>query len=71
LLVPWRWWLPGGIPVTGTFVGFVWIALGGCLLDARWDLPFRSIPLSCCLWSGARFSSPSRELDLNVERLSV
>jgi O-antigen ligase len=30
-----------GIPASRRFVWLVWVALAGCLLQARWDFPFR------------------------------
>jgi O-antigen ligase len=34
-------WCPGGITTSRRFVWLVWLALAGCLLQARWDFPFR------------------------------
>jgi hypothetical protein len=36
-----RWFLPGGIAARAGFVSFLWVALGGCLLHARFDFPFQ------------------------------
>lgn len=41
LLVLARWFAPGGIPVNSPFVMLLWLALGGCLLHARWDFPLQ------------------------------
>lgn len=34
-------WSRGGIGASRRFIWLVWIALGGCLLQARWDFPFQ------------------------------
>ncbi|MBE0545472.1 MAG: O-antigen ligase family protein [Verrucomicrobia bacterium] len=36
-----RWFLPGGIHSGRRFVALIWIALTGCLVHARFDLPFQ------------------------------
>lgn len=36
-----RWFVPGGIRLGRRFVYLLWLALGGCLLHARWDFPFQ------------------------------
>jgi hypothetical protein len=36
-----RWWLPGGIHGGRRFVVLTWLALGGCMLHARFDFPFQ------------------------------
>jgi hypothetical protein len=36
-----RWAFGGGIPVSWRFVSFIWLAMAGCLVHARWDLPFQ------------------------------
>jgi hypothetical protein len=36
-----RCFRPGGIRVPWTFAAFIWIALGGCLLHARFDFPLQ------------------------------
>jgi O-antigen ligase len=34
-------WQKGGIPGSRRFVWLIWLALAGCLVQARWDFPFR------------------------------
>ena len=41
LLVLARWWLPGGIHGGRRFVVLLWLALAGCLIQARFDFPFQ------------------------------
>jgi O-antigen ligase len=41
LVVALRWWLPSGLRLHWTFVAFVWIAISGCLLHARFDFPLQ------------------------------
>ena len=36
-----RWWAPGGIPGGRRLTLFLWVALTGCLVHARFDYPFR------------------------------
>ncbi len=36
-----RWFLPGGLPGCGPFTMMVWLAMGGCLVHARFDFPFQ------------------------------
>ena len=36
-----RWFVPGGIRGSRRFVVLAWLALGGCLLQARFDFPFQ------------------------------
>lgn len=36
-----RWFLPGGIHGGRRFVVLVWLALAGCLIQARFDFPFQ------------------------------
>ena len=36
-----RWYVPGGIHGGRRFVTLAWLALGGCLLHARFDFPFQ------------------------------
>lgn len=36
-----RWFARGGIHAGRRFVVISWMALGGCLVHARWDLPFQ------------------------------
>ncbi len=36
-----RWFTPGGIHGGRRFVILLWLALGGCLVHARWDFPFQ------------------------------
>ncbi len=36
-----RWAFGGGILVSWRFVSFFWLAMAGCLVHARWDLPFQ------------------------------
>ena len=40
-LIAARWWLPGGLRLHWTFAAFVWIAIAGCLLHARFDFPLQ------------------------------
>ncbi|MEO8428493.1 MAG: O-antigen ligase family protein [Verrucomicrobiota bacterium] len=41
LLVFARWFAGGGIPMGWPFVAMMWLALGGCLIHARFDFPFQ------------------------------
>ncbi len=41
LTVLWRWFRPGGIHGGRRFVILAWLALGGCMLHARFDFPFQ------------------------------
>jgi O-antigen ligase len=41
LLVIARWFAGGGIRTGGRFVSLLWLALGGCLLHARYDFPLQ------------------------------
>ena len=63
LLVPGRWFLPGGIPMRGLFAGFIWVALVGSLVHARWDLPFQvySIVVLFVIWCSVLFSGSKVE----------
>jgi len=36
-----RWFVPGGIRGSRRFVVLAWLALGGCLAQARFDFPFQ------------------------------
>ncbi|HEX5400254.1 MAG TPA: O-antigen ligase family protein [Verrucomicrobiae bacterium] len=36
-----RWFVPGGIRGGRRFVGLIWLALTGCLIEAREDMPFQ------------------------------
>ena len=36
-----RWFIPCGISGTWEFVSFVWLAMGNCLLHAKFDFPFQ------------------------------
>ena len=36
-----RWFLPGGIRGSRRFVVLIWLALAGCLIEARFDFPFQ------------------------------
>ena len=36
-----RWWFPGGLRLHWTFAAFIWIALAGCLMHARFDFPLQ------------------------------
>ena len=36
-----RWFTGGGIPTSWPFVAMMWLALGGCLIHARFDFPFQ------------------------------
>jgi O-antigen ligase len=40
-LIAARWFAPGGLRLHRSFVVFVWIALAGCLLHARFDFPLQ------------------------------
>lgn len=35
------WWVGGGITAPMSFVSFFWVALGGCLIHARFDFPLQ------------------------------
>ncbi len=50
-----RYFLPGGVATGGRLVLLIWVALGGCLLHARWDFPLQSIPSCSC----SCFTAPS------------
>lgn len=41
VLVLLRWFAPGGIHGGRRLVVMTWMAMGGCLVHARWDLPFQ------------------------------
>ena len=58
-LVALRWFWPGGVRQPGEFVAFVWIALAGCLLHARFDFPLQiySIEFVFVLLGAILFSS--------------
>ncbi len=53
-----RWFTPGGLRAPWTFVAFLWIALGGCLLHARFDFPLQiySIQFVFVLLCAVQFS---------------
>jgi len=36
-----RWFIPGGIAAGRELVPLLWVAIGGCLLHARYDFPFQ------------------------------
>lgn len=36
-----HWFRAAGIPASRRFIWLVWLALTGCLFQARWDFPFR------------------------------
>src|SRR5262249_21634666 len=36
-----NWFLGAGVPVSWRFASFMWLAMAGCLVHARWDLPFQ------------------------------
>ena len=36
-----RWFIPTGIPMRRYFVMLIWVAIGGCLIYARYDFPFQ------------------------------
>jgi hypothetical protein len=36
-----RWFVPGGIQGSRRFVVLAWLALAGCLVEARFDYPFQ------------------------------
>ncbi|HWN97442.1 MAG TPA: O-antigen ligase family protein [Methylomirabilota bacterium] len=57
-LIAARWWRPGGLRLHWTFAAFVWIAIGGCLLHARFDFPLQiySIQFVCVLLAAVLFS---------------
>ena len=44
-----RWRVGGGIPVSWRFVSFIWLAMAGCLVHARWDLPFQVYSITLLL----------------------
>jgi O-antigen ligase len=56
-----RWFAPGGIQTGMPFVSLVWISLGGCLVQARWDFPLQvySIMFQFVVW-GSVLSTVSR-----------
>jgi len=39
--VGFRWFVPGGIRGSRRFVVLIWLALAGCLIEARFDFPFQ------------------------------
>ena len=41
LLIGLRWRMAGGLRVPWIFAAFLWIAIGGCLLHARFDFPLQ------------------------------
>jgi O-antigen ligase len=49
-----RWWSPGGIHGGRRFVILTWLAMGGCMLHARFDFPFQihSTLFLFLLWCG-------------------
>ena len=36
-----RWFVPGGVRGNRRFVVLIWLALAGCLIEARYDFPFQ------------------------------
>jgi len=40
-LIAGRWFAPGGLRAHWTLTAFIWVALGGCLLHARFDFPLQ------------------------------
>ena len=40
-LIAGRWFAPGGVRTHWTLAAFIWVALGGCLLHARFDFPLQ------------------------------
>jgi len=36
-----RWFIPTGIPLRRYFAMLIWVAIGGCLMYARYDFPFQ------------------------------
>ena len=40
-LIGGRWFAAGGFPAHWTIAAFIWVALGGCLLHARFDFPLQ------------------------------
>ena len=72
-IVAGRWFASGGLRTSWTFVAFIWIALGGCLLHARYDLPlqiysiqFVFVLLCAILFSISRSETAGLELPITV-----
>ena len=62
-----RWFVPGGIRGGRRFVVLIWLALAGCLIEARFDFPFQIhsilflfLALCAVLFSLSRRSGASR-----------
>jgi O-antigen ligase len=70
ILVAIRARLSGGVRVHSAVLGFIWIAIAGCLLHARFDFPLQiySIQFAFVLLSAALFSlSHSRRREADVD----
>lgn len=72
-LVAWRTTLPGGLYTHRDLPLFLWIAIGGCLLHARFDFPlqiysiqFVFVMLTAVLFSISRPSSPASTNEVTV-----
>jgi hypothetical protein len=54
-----RGFVPGGIPMPAPFILLMWLALGGCLVQARWDFPLQipSILFLFLVWCAVLFAS--------------
>jgi hypothetical protein len=62
-----RWFVPGGVRGSRRFVVLIWLALAGCLVEARFDFPFQIhsilflfLALCAVLFSLGRRSGDSR-----------
>ena len=57
-----RWFVPGGIRSGRRFVVLIWLALAGCLIEARFDFPFQihSILFLFLVFCAALFSMSQR-----------
>jgi hypothetical protein len=57
-----RWFAPGGIRAGRRFVILIWLALAGCLIEARFDFPFQihSILFLFLVFCAALFSMSHR-----------
>jgi O-antigen ligase len=62
-----RWFIPGGIEVGSPMALFLWIAVAGCLLHARFDFPFQiySILFVFLLLCAILFNSSRRAAQRN------
>ena len=63
VLVGIRWFIPGALRSHWTFPAFIWIAITGCLLHARFDFPLQiySIQFVFVLLGALLFSASRRE----------